>query len=63
MITARHAAHLDRVADALRLVHEGDGYPMVWADGPTAWLTPCDTIDGWVALADGEIVGRAPLNR
>ncbi|GAB2495513.1 GNAT family N-acetyltransferase [Promicromonospora xylanilytica] len=61
MIAPRHAAHLDRVADALRLVHEHDGYPMVWPDDPTAWLRPPGTIDGWVALADGEIVGHVML--
>lgn len=61
MIAPRHAAHLDRVADALRLVHEHDGYPMTWPDDPIAWLTPPGTIDGWVALADGEIVGHVML--
>jgi GNAT superfamily N-acetyltransferase len=61
MIAPRHAAHLDRVADALRLVHESDGYPMVWPKDPTAWLTPPGTIDGWVALSDGEIVGHVML--
>ncbi|MDR7380954.1 GNAT family N-acetyltransferase [Promicromonospora iranensis] len=61
MIAPRHAAHLDRVVEALRLVHERDGYPMVWPEDPTAWLTPPGTIDGWVALADGEIVGHVML--
>lgn len=61
MIAPRHAAHLDRVAEALWLVHERDGYPMAWPDDPTAWLTPPGTINGWVALSDGEIVGHVML--
>lgn len=61
MIAQRHAAHLDRVAEALRLVHESDGYPVVWPDDPAAWLTPAGTLDAWVALADGEIVGHVLL--
>lgn len=61
MIAPRRTAHLDRVAEALRLVHENDGYPMVWPDDPAAWLAPAGALDGWVALADGEIVGHVML--
>jgi GNAT superfamily N-acetyltransferase len=61
MIAKRHAAHLDRVVEALRLVHESDRYPMVWPDDPTAWLTPAGTLDAWIALADGEVVGHVML--
>lgn len=61
MIAPRHDAHLDRVADALRLVHESDGYPMVWPEDPIAWLTPDGTLGAWVALADGEIVGHVMI--
>jgi hypothetical protein len=49
MIAQRHAAHLDRVAQALRLVHESDGYPMAWPDDPTTWLTRAGTLDAWEA--------------
>ncbi|WP_369372291.1 GNAT family N-acetyltransferase [Promicromonospora sp. Populi] len=61
MIAQRHPAHLDRVADALRLVHESDGYPMVWPDDPIAWLTPTGLLDSWIALSDGEVVGHVML--
>ena len=61
MIAQRHTAHLDRVAEALRLVHESDAYPMIWPDDPAAWLTPAGTVGAWVALADGEIVGHVML--
>lgn len=61
MIAPRYAAHLDRVVDALRLVHESDRYPMVWPDDPTAWLAPPGALDAWVALCDGEIVGHVML--
>ncbi len=61
VIAQRHPAHLDRVAEALRLVHESDRYPMVWPDDPTAWLTPAGTLDAWVALSDGEVVGHVML--
>lgn len=60
-IAQRHPAHLDRVVDALRLVHETDRYPTVWPDDPTAWLTPAGTLAAWVALADGEVVGHVML--
>jgi GNAT superfamily N-acetyltransferase len=61
MIAPRHAAHLDRVADALRLVHESDRYPMVWPDDPIAWLTPDGTLGAWVAFVDGELVGHVMI--
>lgn len=61
MIAPRYAAHLDRVTEALRLVHERDGYPMVWPDDPIAWLTPPGALDAWVALCDGAVVGHVML--
>jgi GNAT superfamily N-acetyltransferase len=61
MIAPRHAAHLGRVADALRLVHESDRYPMVWPDDPIAWLTPDGTLGAWVAFVDGELVGHVMI--
>ncbi|MFC8797627.1 GNAT family N-acetyltransferase [Promicromonospora sp. NPDC057138] len=60
-IAQRNPAHLDRVVGALRQVHEKSGYPMVWPDDPTAWLTPAGTLDAWVALSDGEVVGHVML--
>ena len=61
LIAPRYAAHLDRVVDALRSVHESDRYPMAWPDDPTAWLTPPGALDAWVALCDGEVVGHVML--
>ncbi|PUB19845.1 acetyltransferase (GNAT) family protein [Promicromonospora sp. AC04] len=62
LIAQRHPAHLDRVVEALRLVHETDHYPMVWPDDPIAWLTPAGMLDAWIALADdGTVVGHVML--
>ncbi|MFI2363779.1 GNAT family N-acetyltransferase [Promicromonospora sp. NPDC019610] len=61
LIAQRHAAHLDRVVEALRQVHESDGYPMVWPDDPVAWLVPAGTIGAWIALSDGAVVGHVML--
>lgn len=61
MIAPRYTGHLDRVVEALRLVHESDRYPMAWPDDPAAWLTPEDALGAWIALADGEVVGHVML--
>lgn len=61
VIAQRHTAHLDRVAEALRQVHERDRYPMAWPDDPAAWLCPAGTIGAWIALADGVVVGHVML--
>lgn len=61
MIAPRYAAHLDRVVEALRLVHERDRYPKAWPEDPTAWLTPEGALAAWVALSDGEVVGHVML--
>ena len=60
-IAPRHSAHLDRVVEALRLVHQSDRYPMAWPADPTARLTPDDALAAWIALSDGEVVGHVML--
>jgi GNAT superfamily N-acetyltransferase len=61
LIAPRYAAHLDRVVEALRLVHESDSYPMTWPDDPRAWLTPDGALASWIALSGGEVVGHVML--
>jgi GNAT superfamily N-acetyltransferase len=46
----RRESDLDGCVRALRLVHEADGYPMVWPKDPVRWLTPASTLHGWVAV-------------
>lgn len=52
---------LAQAAAALRVVHEHDGYPVVWPVDPAAWLTPACTLAAWVALAGHAVVGHALL--
>jgi GNAT superfamily N-acetyltransferase len=49
------------VITALRAVHDHDGYPTVWPEDPTSWLTPPGTLGAWVAIRDGIVVGHALL--
>jgi GNAT superfamily N-acetyltransferase len=51
VIRGRRAGDLDQCVRALRLVHEADGYPMVWPRDPVRWLSPAATAHAWVALA------------
>ncbi|HEV6955382.1 MAG TPA: GNAT family N-acetyltransferase [Promicromonospora sp.] len=61
LIAPRRPAHLDRVVEALRLVHKNDGYPLAWPDDPYAWLSPEGALGAWVALLDGDLVGHVML--
>ncbi|MCM4078927.1 GNAT family N-acetyltransferase [Paractinoplanes hotanensis] len=46
--------------EALRLVHEADGYPLNWPRDPRAWLAPADA--AWVTeAADGTITGHVAV--
>jgi GNAT superfamily N-acetyltransferase len=58
---ARRGSDLGPVVQALRAVHVHDGYPMAWPADPVAWLTPEGTLDAWVAVHHGSIVGHALL--
>lgn len=69
VIRARRAGDLDQCVRALRLVHEADGYPMVWPRDPVRWLSPAATAHAWVALAapgpepdPGQAAERGPGN-
>ena len=58
----RREADLDECVNALRLVHEADGYPMVWPRDPVRWLRPASLLRGWVALTRSEeLVGHVLL--
>jgi GNAT superfamily N-acetyltransferase len=40
-------------------VHTHEGYPLDWPGDATAWLTPADMVQAWVATVDGKIIGHA----
>jgi GNAT superfamily N-acetyltransferase len=52
----RRESDLERCVQALRLVHEADGYPMVWPKDPVRWLSPANTLHGWVAVTRSDAV-------
>lgn len=58
----RTAADLPACVEALRAVHEGDGYPLNWPADPAGWLTPPALLGAWVAERDGAVVGHAALS-
>jgi GNAT superfamily N-acetyltransferase len=47
----------------LRLVHERDGYPLVWPADPAAWLSGSRQVGAWVAAEGGAIGGHVALAR
>jgi GNAT superfamily N-acetyltransferase len=53
---------LEECVSVLRLVHEADGYPMVWPRDPARWLSPGSLVRGWVAVTrTEELVGHVLL--
>ena len=58
----RREADLGDCVNALRLVHEADGYPMVWPRDPGRWLCPASLLRGWVAVTHtAELAGHVLL--
>ena len=49
-LRGRREGDLEQCVNALRLVHEADGYPMVWPSDPVRWLSPDQMLRGWVAV-------------
>ena len=49
-LRARRESDLEACVNALRLVHEADGYPMIWPRDPARWLCPAAMVRGWVAV-------------
>jgi GNAT superfamily N-acetyltransferase len=58
----RTDADLPACVEALRAVHERDGYPLNWPADPAGWLTPPALLGAWVAERDGLVVGHAALS-
>ena len=62
-VRERRPDDLRALVEALRAVHERDGYPVRWKADPAGWLTPDGLQGAWVAElpdADGP-VGHAAL--
>jgi GNAT superfamily N-acetyltransferase len=55
-IRERDDGDLPECVRALRLVHEADGYPMVWPADPSGWLSPDDQAAAWVAVTGAAAV-------
>jgi GNAT superfamily N-acetyltransferase len=61
-VRERRESDLERCVQVLRLVHEADGYPMTWPRDPARWLSPANTLRGWVAITrSDEPVGHVLL--
>ncbi len=62
VLRSRRPADLDACVEALREVHDADGYPLRWPPDPHAWLTPPRLLRAWVAeLPDGTIAGHVAI--
>ncbi|ADD42745.1 GCN5-related N-acetyltransferase [Stackebrandtia nassauensis DSM 44728] len=60
-IRRRRDGDLPSCVDAMRLVHEADGYPARWPEDATGFLTPSDVLDAWVAVDGEAVVGQVLL--
>jgi len=58
IIRERASEHLPGCVDALRQVHEADGYPVRWPADPVAWLVPPNALTAYVAVAAAKVVGQ-----
>lgn len=62
MIRPRTQADLPALERALRLIHEGDGYPRRWPATLDAWWHPAGVLGAWVAVTPGgEVAGHVLL--
>jgi len=60
-IRFRRDSDLDACLALLRLVHERDGYPVIWPDDAAAWVSGRGALTAWVAERAGVIVGQVSL--
>jgi hypothetical protein len=60
-VRQRRPDDLPELVEALRAVHERDGYPVVWKADPAAWLSPAGLQGAWVAERAGRPAGHAAL--
>lgn len=64
-IRPRRDDDLPACAEALRGVHETDGYPVRWPADPQGWLTPKNMLGVWIATSDDDatVRGHVALTR
>ena len=63
-IRNREPADVEMCVRALATVHQTSGYPTNWPRDPALWLTPADTVAGWVATTDDlPLAGHVILRR
>jgi ribosomal-protein-alanine N-acetyltransferase len=60
-VARRAESDLPGCIACLLAVHEADGYPSVWPDDVTGFLTPRGFLCGWIALRDSSVVGHIAL--
>ena len=63
LIRPRLDEDLPACAEALRGVHETDGYPVRWPADPNQWLTPKNLLGAWVAVAGPTVLGHVALTQ
>ena len=61
MIRPRRDEDLPACAEALRGVHENDGYPVRWPADPGRWLTPEGMLGAWIAADGPAVLGHVAL--
>jgi ribosomal protein S18 acetylase RimI-like enzyme len=64
-IRNRDEADVSTCVEALRAVHQANGYPTNWPADPARWLRPSRTLQAWVAATDdmpiaGHMILRQP---
>ena len=63
-IRTRRVTDLDACVEALRAVHETDGYPVNWPTDPRGWLSPSRLLQAWVvAESGGAVAGHVAVHR
>jgi GNAT superfamily N-acetyltransferase len=63
VIRRRRPDDLPALVELLRVVHEVDGYPVWWPEGPERFVAPDYEEAAWVAEVDGEVVGHVGRHR
>ncbi|PPK92217.1 ribosomal protein S18 acetylase RimI-like enzyme [Kineococcus xinjiangensis] len=64
IIRRRREADLAGCVEALRAVHEADGYPTWWPQDPAVWLSPPGCAAAWVAQdPTGAVLGHVSVVR
>jgi GNAT superfamily N-acetyltransferase len=63
-IRIRRVTDLAACIDALRAVHEADGYPVNWPADPHRWLSPSRLLRAWIVEEpEGTVAGHVAVHR